>query len=324
MRNTAAECVAAPVTHVAVAAIVNERQQVLVSLRPDHVHQGGLWEFPGGKLEAGESVRAALNREIHEELGVSVTRARPLIRIPHRYPDKAVLLDVWRVDAFQGDPHGREGQVVEWLAIDALAARAFPAANRSIIRALQLPVEYLITPEPDGGAERFLRQLRTSLEAGVRLVQLRAKSLKREAYEALACQVIDLCRCYQASVLLNSEPQLAQRLGADGVHLSGRRLAVTRQRPLPDSLWVAASCHGPEDLAMAERVGADFAVLSPLKTTASHPAADPLGWARFSSWLDDCTIPVYALGGMERSDIDAAIKNGAQGIAAIRALWGKR
>jgi len=192
MRNTAAECVAAPVTHVAVAAIVNERQQVLVSLRPEHVHQGGLWEFPGGKLEAGESVQAALKREIHEELGVSVTRARPLIRIPHRYPDKAVLLDVWRVDAFQGDPHGREGQVVEWLPIDALAARAFPAANRPIIRALQLPLEYLITPEPDGGAEPFLQQLCCSLETGVRLVQLRAKSLSPDAYEALARQAIEL------------------------------------------------------------------------------------------------------------------------------------
>ncbi len=324
MRITAAECVAAPVTQVAVAAIVNARQQVLVSLRPNHVHQGGLWEFPGGKLEAGESVQAALNREIHEELGVSVTRARPLIRIPHRYPDKAVLLDVWRVDAFQGNPHGKERQVVEWLPIDALAARAFPAANRSIIRALQLPLEYLITPEPDGGAEPFLQQLCCSLQTGVRLVQLRAKSLSPDAYEALARQAIELCRRYGARILLNSEPQLVQHVGADGVHLSGTRLAATRHRPLPDGFWVGASCHRPDDLAMAANAGADFAVLSPLKTTASHPAAAPLGWVRFSDWLDDCTIPVYALGGMSRSDIDSAIHSGAQGIAAIRALWGKR
>ena len=323
MRNTAAENAATPFTLVAVAAIVNEHQQVLVSLRPDHVHQGGLWEFPGGKLEAGESVRAALDREIHEELGLSVTRARPLIRIRHRYPDKAVVLDVWRVDGFRGAAHGREGQVIEWLAIDALAARPFPAANRSIIRALQLPVEYLITPEPEDTAERFLQQLRASLEAGVRLVQLRAKALSPAEYEALARRTIELCRRYGARILLNSDPQLVQRLGADGVHLSGARLAAAEVRPLPDRLWVAASCHRPDDLAMAERVGADFAVLSPLKPTASHPAAAPLGWARFSRWVEGCTIPVYALGGMQPSDIDTAIHNGAQGIAAIRALWGK-
>ena len=254
MRNTAAENAATPFTHVAVAAIVNERQQVLVSLRPDHVHQGGLWEFPGGKLEAGESVRAALDREIHEELGLSVTRARPLIRIRHRYPDKAVVLDVWRVDGFQGAAHGREGQVIEWLAIEALAARAFPAANRSIIRALQLPVEYLITPEPEDTAERFLQQLRASLEAGVRLVQLRAKALSPAEYEALARRTIELCRRYGARILLNSDPQLVQRLGADGVHLSGARLAagdaattesLTQERPSQPvpSVWPRHSPH---------------------------------------------------------------------------------
>ncbi len=324
MRHTAAEGVANRFTHVAVAAIVNGRQQVLVSLRPDHVHQGGLWEFPGGKLEPGESVPAALHREIHEELGIRVTGARPLIRIPHRYPDEAVLLDVWKVETFEGVPHGKEGQVVEWLPIDALAARAFPAANLPIIHALQLPAEYLITPEPSAAAERFLRQLRFSLEAGVRLVQLRAKALNREAYETLARQAIELCRCYQARILLNSEPQLVQRLGADGVHLNATRLAGTRQRPLADGLWVAASCHGPDDLARAESIGADFAVLSPIKATASHPAVHPLGWTRFCAWVDDCAIPVYALGGMDRSDIGAALQNGAQGIAGIRALWGKR
>ena len=152
---------------------------------------------------------------------------------------------------------------------------------------------------------------------------MRAKALSPEEYEALARRTIELCRRYGARILLNSDPQLVQRLGADGVHLSGARLAAAGGRPLPDRSWVAASCHRPDDLAMAEKVGADFAVLSPLNTTASHPAAAPLGWARFSNWLEGCAIPVYALGGMHRSDIDTAIHNGAQGIAAIRALWGK-
>jgi len=308
-------------THVAVAAIVNERQQVLVSLRSDHAHQGGLWEFPGGKLEPGESVQDALRREIREELGIGIVSACPLIRIPYRYPDKAVLLDVWKVDAYEGVAHGREGQVVEWLALDELAGRAFPAANRPIIHALQLPPAYLITPEPSAGAEAFLRQLRASLDAGIRLVQLRARSLKRPEYEVLARQAVELCRSCQARILLNSDPQLAQRLEADGVHLNAERLAGAARRPLGDDFWVAASCHGPEDLLKAQRIGADFAVLSPLSNTASHPDAVPLGWVRFQRWVDGCSMPVYALGGMTRSDIDAARRNGAQGIAAIRALW---
>jgi 8-oxo-dGTP diphosphatase len=307
--------------HVAVAAIVNERQQALVALRPGHVHQGGLWEFPGGKLEPGESVIQALRRELDEELGIRIGRARPLIRVRHRYPDKAVLLDVWKVDAFEGIPRGRQGQPLEWVAVDELAARTFPAANLPIIRALRLPLEYLITPEPGAEPERFLQRLGDRLEAGVKLVQFRAASLVPAVYRDLAREVIALCREHQARVLLNSEPQLAQRLEADGVHLNGRRLVAARRRPLPDSLWVAASCHSPRDLRLAEALGCDFAVLSPVKPTVSHPAAQALGWTRFASWVDDCAIPVYALGGMLRCDCAEALHRGAQGIAGIGGLW---
>ena len=109
--------------HVAVAAIVNDAQQVLLARRPEHTHQGGLWEFPGGKCEPGEAVEAALEREIYEELGIRTGVCRPLIRVPHRYTDRSVLLDVWRVDAFEGQPYGREGQAVEWVHIEDLGER---------------------------------------------------------------------------------------------------------------------------------------------------------------------------------------------------------
>lgn len=309
-------------THVAVAAIVNERQQVLISLRPEHVHQGGLWEFPGGKLEVGESVTDALDREIYEELGVRLTRKRPLIRVPYQYPDKFVLLDVWMVDAFAGEPRGREGQSLAWMDVDALSIERFPAANAPIIRALQLPDRYLITPEPRGETGAFLEQLRASLDAGVRLVQLRAKSLDPGDYVTLARRVVDLCHAKGASVLLNSEPERALALSADGVHLTAARLARAERRPLPAGRWVAASCHSPEDLLRAQALGADFAVLSPVQATASHPGAATLGWQKFCEWTDRCAIPVYALGGMTPPDIDAAIRYGGQGIAGIRGLWG--
>jgi len=309
------------VLHVAVAAIVDDRGQVLVSLRPDHVHQGGLWEFPGGKLETGESVQDALQREIHEELGISIERQQPLIRIPHRYPDRSVLLDVFRVDVFQGEPHGKEGQAVKWVAIDSLRNTHFPAANRPIIRALQLPSKYLITPEPTFPADGFVAHLEACLEKGIRLVQLRAKNLERDDYRELAVQAIRICHAAGAKILLNTDAGLLQELGADGLHLSSRHMQETRERPLPQDYLVAASCHTLDELHSAQQAGADFAMLSPVLPTATHPDAHPLGWSAFSHCIDKIALPVYALGGMKPSHCDTAIAQGAQGIAAIRALW---
>jgi len=309
------------ILHVAVAAIVDDAQRVLLARRPDHAHQGGLWEFPGGKVEAGESVEAALDREIHEELGIRVGARRPLIRVPHRYADRSVLLDVWRVNTFEGEPHGREGQPVEWVPVDALDERAFPAANLPIIRALQLPAFYLITPEPGEDTGTFLAHLQRRLDDGIRLVQLRAKGLDAEAYRSLAARVIDMCRRSGARVLLNAEADLAVQLGADGIQLSSQRLQQAEARGLPDGLLLGASCHTPEELARAHTIGADFALLSPVKPTASHPDAPALGWKTFGQYVEACAMPVYALGGMTPADLDDAVAHGAQGVAAIRALW---
>jgi 8-oxo-dGTP diphosphatase len=312
------------VLHVAVAAIVNARREVLLSLRLQRLHQGGLWEFPGGKLEAGESVSQALQREIAEELGIRIGVSRPLIRVHHRYPDRQVLLDVWRVEEFAGQVQGCEGQVVEWVPIDQLATRVFPAANRPIVQALQLPPAYLITPEPDSGKEVFLQQLQQALGAGVELVQLRAPRLDRRDYVTLARSVIDLCHEHRARVLLNAEAMLVEQLGADGVHLNSRRLAHAVGRPLSQEFKVIASCHSQEQLQQARHIAVDAAVLSPVQATESHPGVRPLGWARFADWVDDCPFPVYALGGMRADDIVTAQAHGGHGIAAIRALWPRK
>jgi 8-oxo-dGTP diphosphatase len=321
MLNTGPDRQSGKALHVAVAAIVNSRGQVLVSLRPGHVHQGGLWEFPGGKLEPGESVRDALQREIHEELGISIVHQRPLIRIPYRYPDRSVLLDVWKVDAFHGEPHGKEGQPIEWVAIDSLCNGNFPAANQPIIRALQLPPKYLITPEPVLPTDSFVEHLQACLDKGIRLVQLRTKALDKDDYRVLARRVIGLCHEYGAKILLNTDAGLVQALGADGVHLTSQGLQHTRERPLPQEYLVAASCHTLDELRVAQQAGADFAMLSPVLPTASHPDTSPLGWPAFSQSVDSIAIPVYALGGMKPAHCDTAIARGAQGIAAIRALW---
>ena len=306
--------------HVVAAVIVNLAGEVLLALRPKDKHQGGLWEFPGGKVEPDEEVLAALERELQEELGITVTQARPLIRVQHRYPDKAVLLDVWRVDGFEGVPHGCEGQAVEWVAPEALLQRAFPAANLPIVTAARLPECYLITPEPKDPSE-FLQRLEAALSGGVRLVQLRAKSLDEAAYKILAREAVALCHRYDARLLLNGVPQWVDEVGADGVHLSSSRLLALSERPLAQDRWVAASCHNARELQHALSIGVDFAVLSPIKPTLSHPEATPLGWSQMQSMIDHLPMPVYALGGMSRSDLKDAFAYGAQGIAAIRELW---
>jgi 8-oxo-dGTP diphosphatase len=309
----------ARVVDVAVGVLRNARGQVLIARRPQHVHQGGLWEFPGGKLEPGEEVLAGLARELREELGVEVIAARPLIAVRHDYADKSVRLDVWTVERFAGVPHGREGQPVEWVDLDALGRRELPAANRPIVRALGLPNLYLITGEAP--PEVFLGRLKEALCAGVRLVQVRAKGLSGPAYRELAAAAIALAHGHGARVLLNAEPALAEVLGADGVHLTATRLAALGGRPLGRDYLVAASCHGAQELRRASRLDLDFAVLSPVLPTTSHPAAPSLGWEGFRTLVERAPIPVYALGGMGPGLLARSWWHGAQGMAVLGAVW---
>ncbi len=309
------------VLHVAAAAIVNGQGDVLLALRPPNKHLGGYWEFPGGKVESNEDVEAALKRELHEELGITIRNARPLIRVRHDYPERSVLLDVWRIDAFTGEPFGREGQQVVWVAPGELHNWRLPLADKPIVTALQLPDRYLITPEPHGALSAFLSNLERVVKEGVRLVQLRAKNLDEEAYRSLASPTLSLCRAIGARVLLNAPVDLVTSLDADGVHLTSRRLMSLSHRPLGDAYWVAASCHTPDEVRHACKIGVDFIVASPVLATLSHPDAPPLHWQGFRDLTELATVPVYALGGMDVVHMDDAVSNGGQGVAGIRSLW---
>lgn len=305
-----------------VAAVIRDTAgRILIARRPEHVHQGGLWEFPGGKIEPGESAEQALARELWEELGIRPTQSRRLIRIPHHYPDRSVLLDVWEVTAFSGAPQGRQGQPLQWVEPSALPDYAFPAANQPITAAARLPACYLITPD-SGASEDYFAALEAALARGVRLVQLRAPSLPAAEFEQLARSVLQRCHAHGAAVVLNSAPELALELGADGVHLNSQRLLALQGRPLPKHLWCGASCHDSEQLQQAVAIGADFAVLSPVQPTTSHPEATPLGWRRFQELVWDLPLPVYALGGVGPEELPQALAARAQGVAAIRAFWG--
>lgn len=310
-----------PPVAVAAAVIHRSDDRFLISRRPRHLHQGGLWEFPGGKLEPGETPCQALHRELGEELGIRVQQAEPLIRVPWRYPDKAVVLEVWRVTAFAGEPRGREGQTLRWVDAMQLAELPFPAANQPIVTAARLPDRYLITPEPAGSVADFLAGLDQALASGIRLLQLRAHSLGESAYADLARRVVAHLRGRPVRLLLNAAPALALELGT-GLHLSARRLrGMAARPPLAQGQWLAASCHSPVELRQAVDRGADFAVLGPVMPTPSHPEAEGIGFDGLHAMLREVPLPVYALGGLGPADRDRAVRYGAQGVAAIRGLW---
>jgi 8-oxo-dGTP diphosphatase len=303
------------------AAIADGDGRILVTRRPDHVHQGGLWEFPGGKLEHGEGPEEGLARELNEELGIQVRSSRPLIRIPHDYGDRHILLDVRRVTAYEGIPRGLEGQPLAWLLPEDMDPSSFPAADRPIITALRLPQLLLITGPDPRYPTKFLLRLEAALARGVRLVQLRAHELAPANYRRLAEQAFRLCETAGGRLLLNRDPQEVKLLPRHGLHLRARTLASLRIRPgLPDDV-VGASCHDAEELAKASALGLDYALLSPVKPTRSHPGVLPLGWSRFGELVDPLPMPIYALGGLHPRDLGEAIHSGAQGIAAIGGLW---
>ena len=311
--------------HVAVGVLRDPHNRVLIAQRPAHVHQGGCWEFPGGKVEPGETAVAALRREWWEEVGVHIHAARPLIQIRHVYPEYAVLLDVFQASAFSGKPHGKEGQPVAWVAPETLGQYTFPAANRAIVTAAQLPDRYLITPPPDPktDATAFLAALEESLASGVRLAQLRAPGWDAHCLEPLARETQRVCARYGASLLLNAAPETAIAWGLDGAHLTSQRLMALRQRPLPNTRLLGASCHTQAELEHAQRLGVDFCVLGPVRATPSHPGVTGIGWTAFRHLAATAALPVYALGGLDIGDAATAWDCGAQGIAGIRGLWGR-
>lgn len=301
---------------VAAAAIVNEAGQVLIARRPATVDQGGLWEFPGGKLAPYETGRQALKRELREELGIDVTEARPLIRVHHDYPDRTIVLDVWKVLAFTGEPYGREGQPVRWVDMKDLNDYTFPAANQPIVKSIQLPGEYCITA-PAESIEAYVEQVQQRLSQGLNFIQLRAPELNEADYQALAEAVLPVCHEAGARLILNAAPEILSKVAADGVHLTHERLMALDNRPISHDKWLSVACHDPSSLSQAKRIGADVATLSPVCPTQSHPEAKPLGWHRFQSWVEQAGIPVFALGGMSRHDARRAQALGGQGIAGI-------
>ena len=309
--------------HVAVAVIRGADGRVLVAKRPMGKHMAGYWEFPGGKVELGETVQAALARELLEEVGIMFTSSRPLIRISHNYPDKSVLLDTWEVSGIQGEPSGAEGQEIQWVFQDKLSSLEFPEANKPIIKAVQLPDSYMVTGRFESDSLLFSR-VAQRLQEGIRLVQFRAPWLEDKAYLDLARRVSHIVCESGGTLLIKGEPELLSHSWCQGIHLRAAQLYQRDERWLEyriEGQVLAASCHNERELELAAELGVDFVTISPVKPTHTHPEKEPLGVTVAEKLTDRAVLPTYWLGGLTEEDYDLALRSGAQGIAAIGCYW---
>ncbi|MEW5782659.1 MAG: Nudix family hydrolase [Pseudomonadota bacterium] len=307
------------ITRVAAAVILRADGSFLLGRRAPGTYYPGYWEFPGGKVEAGETPREALVRELAEELGIEVIAATPWIVREHVYEHAHVRLYFFRVTQWRGEIVDHVHDALAWQTPGAETVAPMLPANAPVLAALTLPGVYGITHAWQIGLAAQLAALDAALAHGLKLVQLREVALPEMQREAFAAAAVSRCRQYGARVLVNGDAQLARAIGADGLHLPARQLlALDRRPPFP---LVAASCHERHELEHAARLGLDFAVAGPVLPTASHPHDAGIGWERFAALIRDLPLPVYAIGGLSPADLPAALAAGAQGIAAIRAAW---
>jgi 8-oxo-dGTP diphosphatase len=308
-----------PVVPVAAAIITRPDGRVLVAQRPSGKAFAGYWEFPGGKLEPGEAPRDALKRELAEELGLTVRRAAPWLVQHFVYPHAHVELHFFRVYEWDGEPVGHDGQAFAWQTPGAFDVAPLLPANTLVLRALMLPEVCGITMADDIGEAAFLERARFALERGLKLIQLREKVWPLARQRALCDALLELAQPFGARILLNGTEENARAWRCAGVHWTSAALAAAKARP--DDLLCSASCHTREDVAKAGALSLDFALLGPVAPTPTHPDAIVLGWDGFAALADGASLPVFALGGLARSDLDAAIAHGAHGVALRRAAW---
>lgn len=306
------------IVDVAAAVVTQSDRRVLLAERPAGKPWAGYWEFPGGKVETGESPFVALKRELHEELGIEVDRATPWLTREYAYPEKRVRLHFYRVSVWHGTPHGREGQKLSWEDPHAVRVAPLLPANAPILEALCLPPVYAISQAGKLGVAEFMLRLQVALQRGLRLIQVREPEMAAAAFSGLVHDVVKLAHEADARVLVSGDIGLARAAGADGVHLPGRQL-MTLHEP-PGRFW-GASCHDARELARAAELGASLVVLSPVLPTASHPGEPGMGWSRFEALVRNYPLPVYALGGMQQELLDTAQQHGAHGVSLLSDIW---
>ena len=309
-----------PWTEVVAAVIYRADGSYLLAQRPPGKAYAGYWEFPGGKVEPGESLDAAIKREIREELDIEIKVACPWLTRTHVYEHASVRLHFFRVREWQGTPRGLEGQRFAFQAPGAETVAPMLPANGPILDAVGLPQKYGITQAAELGVEKFMPALEAALTKGLRLVQVREKNMTAVPLRSFAQSLVTRCHAHGARCLINGDAALAQAVGADGVHLGARQLIQTHTRP--DVAMLGASVHSRAELEHAMKIGCDLVVLGAVLPTASHRGEAGIGWEAFAAIASASQIPVYAIGGMQPNHLyPAAWQAGAHGVAMLRAAW---
>lgn len=303
----------------AVAVILRGDGYVLLGQRPEGKSWAGWWEFPGGKVELGETPAEALRREVHEELGIEAEDFSPWITREFSYPERHVRLNFFVVRAWRGKPHGRENQQLSWQNPARVDVGPLLPANVPVLQALQFPQLYGITNLAEMGEQKFFLALDQALEQGLKFIQVREKHLSQEALIDFAKKVVAVAHLCGARVVLNGDVDQAKSCGVDGVHLSSSALRSLAAKP--KDLLCGASCHNAEEISLASILDLDYVLLGPVQATKTHPDATPIGWERFGALVAAQPMPVYALGGLTADNLTNAWRHGAHGIAMMRGIW---
>ncbi|MDF0605220.1 Nudix family hydrolase [Neisseriaceae bacterium TC5R-5] len=290
----------------------------MLGSRPEGKPYAGYWEFPGGKVEPGETPWQALVREFEEEMGIVVTRATPWLSKVHHYEHASVHLRFFKVWEWQGEPQPREGQAFAWQQPGRYTVGPMLPANEPILKSLQLPPYYAISCAHELGVAQQLQCLRQGPAWGI--LQIREPQMSIAELADFVAQVADIVAPHQTSLLVNADPAQVVGWPIAGVHLSAQRLAALSSRP--DFAWVGASIHSAAELQQAAALQLDYALLGHVAATASHPQATPLAWEGFANCLAAGTpLPVYALGGLAKDSLELARAHGAHGVALMRRAW---
>lgn len=313
---------AKPHIHVACGALRDVSGRVLLVERPAGKIAALKWEFPGGKIEPGESPRDALVRELQEEIGIEVREARPLILFTHEYEERVVTLHTWLITVWSNEPEPREAQRFSWQRPEATHGLDVLPTVDPILRALRLPEHYVFTP-PGADLDFILANL-AQLPARA-LLRLRLPEVGDVAYEAMAGALSESTANAGLRLVIDRGEAMARRVRAAGVHFTQAQLmAVPTGAPLaPSTLWRFASCHDAESLRHASALGLEGVVIGSVKTTPTHPGGAILGWDGFAALTQHSNLPAYAIGGLDATDREHAFARYAQGIAGISAYWSR-
>jgi 8-oxo-dGTP diphosphatase len=315
--------------HVVAGLIENVAGEVLLAERPRGSHLAGLWEFPGGKMEAGEDAHTALVRELKEELGLELLASTPLQEVEYLDHDAGCVLHLQlrRCQHFLGTPLGLDGQALRWVAKPRMHRLRMPPADVPLALALGLPQHYVVTSEPgDRTSDNrdWLKALDLSLAAGAKLFLLRTKNVQLAHMPAFAARVRDRIAHFGAEVLLQDSPELAERWRFGGISLTTRALLRAKKRLVPSTMYQAASCHNMAELAHAAAIACDFVTLAPVQETLTHPDTAGIGWPAFAELAGQFPqLRIFALGGLQPSQLAQAQQAGAWGVAGIRGYFGQ-